>query len=301
VKRGGCDGSCGRSGHRCAAHEVPGLRRSPGRTPGRGATPKPLLRGGYGASALRSRRMSCVSTGLPGFPFWKPAGNGRRADVPRLRRPARKGVRASGRAGTGRWTVALSGQPGRGGRRGSSWRHGLGRTLAPSEHRESRTGRTAALSESGTIRGRGPSAVSRCQRPHASPASGRPRSYPSRGEGTAGVGDGHVSACGSCPRIFDPVTCVDGRTYNNACLALCAGQAGCRSACSCPRSILSRLWPRKQRRVRVGPRGQSGQRQVRWPLAPAGPPAFREWRRGPGRRCDSICGRGPHPQDRGEC
>jgi len=37
------------------------------------------------------------------------------------------------------------------------------------------------------------------------------------------------------PQDFDPVSCPDGNTYNNACIALCAGQAGCQSTCPCPR------------------------------------------------------------------
>jgi len=37
------------------------------------------------------------------------------------------------------------------------------------------------------------------------------------------------------PRTYDPVTCEDGNTYNNSCLAQCAGQAECSSLCACPR------------------------------------------------------------------
>jgi len=35
----------------------------------------------------------------------------------------------------------------------------------------------------------------------------------------------------ACPRIYDPVTCADGRTYNIPCLAECAGKTGCTPAC----------------------------------------------------------------------
>ena len=45
---------------------------------------------------------------------------------------------------------------------------------------------------------------------------------------------GHcISAC-ACPKIYDPVTCGDGKTYANPCLAECAGQKGCSAPCACP-------------------------------------------------------------------
>lgn len=34
---------------------------------------------------------------------------------------------------------------------------------------------------------------------------------------------GGTAGCGPCSFIFDPVTCADGKTYANACLAACAG------------------------------------------------------------------------------
>src|SRR5262252_6623257 len=42
------------------------------------------------------------------------------------------------------------------------------------------------------------------------------------------------SAC-ACDKEFEPVTCADGHVYNNACLAQCAGQVVCRDTCSCPK------------------------------------------------------------------
>ena len=41
----------------------------------------------------------------------------------------------------------------------------------------------------------------------------------------------------ACDKLFDPVSCTDGKTYNNACLAECAGQTQCQSPCACPKII----------------------------------------------------------------
>jgi len=44
-----------------------------------------------------------------------------------------------------------------------------------------------------------------------------------------------VGACEdfcACTDIFNPVTCSDGVTYDNACVAACAGATGCGSACA---------------------------------------------------------------------
>ena len=47
-----------------------------------------------------------------------------------------------------------------------------------------------------------------------------------------------ASACqDACPKLFDPVDCSDGKTYNNTCLAQCAGQSQCQSPCACPKII----------------------------------------------------------------
>jgi hypothetical protein len=51
-----------------------------------------------------------------------------------------------------------------------------------------------------------------------------------------------VGTCAStcqdaCPKLFDPVDCSNGKTYNNSCLAECDGQAQCQSECACPKII----------------------------------------------------------------
>jgi hypothetical protein len=49
-----------------------------------------------------------------------------------------------------------------------------------------------------------------------------------------------IGACDgfcACSQIFDPVSCSDGQTYANACLAACAGATGCGTACACQPSI----------------------------------------------------------------
>jgi len=38
----------------------------------------------------------------------------------------------------------------------------------------------------------------------------------------------------ACSEIYDPVTCADGRTWANLCLAQCYQKTGCRPKCSCP-------------------------------------------------------------------
>ena len=43
---------------------------------------------------------------------------------------------------------------------------------------------------------------------------------------------GRCNSC-ACDQTFDPVSCADGKTYTNACLAACANASGCAPVCAC--------------------------------------------------------------------
>jgi hypothetical protein len=45
---------------------------------------------------------------------------------------------------------------------------------------------------------------------------------------------GRCNSCADgCPLTYDPVSCSDGKTYANACLASCADATGCSRVCAC--------------------------------------------------------------------
>ena len=54
----------------------------------------------------------------------------------------------------------------------------------------------------------------------------------------------YLGCKGKCPKVKKPVCSVDGKQYNNLCLAKCDGaEVGCKHQCPCPEPI-GNFWSR---------------------------------------------------------